>query len=507
MSAPTNFRVEAVANGTTRLRWTNNSGTTGQIGIYRSTTSSVSGFSLLTTVVSATETYYDTELAEQTRYWYKATDDGGTTFSDVVNVTTYIIKPDAGIVNMTPLAILSNNPQDMYAELSQQIQALENKNTLSKTPCDVCLVNGAIVLDCSKGCNWFRVVMDGDINSISVIGCEECPPCDFIIPPNETYSICGWPVGCEYTWDECYDAPLLGGLGGRTAKTNGLSYGGYGSPGGGAGPDTQCCPCPTVDRIAAGDFLRIVCCEDDGDCSMECAETFQIRACGGMGPYTWSKSGNVSLSSTSGACITVTSTQSQSGNGWGSGPVNVPAYATDPQILVIEYSLQGGGATCDSSGGRFTTVRIHGPIVANFWDCNGTFLYGGLAGLACLSGSNVQTTYSPTCSGASGVVNSCGGGLVTIDGPKDGTDIEMIFTLTPQNSAGSSYSGNLSVPITPFPGQYYQFDDPGPIDIRTEQMIASGTCPFGGGGGSCTQGTTTVTVTDAAGVSATVVLA
>ena len=497
MAAPTNFRVEAVANGTVRIRWTT-SGTV-NLGIYRSTDGS--SYSLLATTLMANEEYYDTGLTEQTRYWYKGSDDVGVTFTSAVDVTTYVETLGGGRVNSTPLALVSPDEQSQYQELAQQIQALENKNTLAKTPCDICLVNGAIVLDCSKGCNWFRVIMDGDINSITVIGCEECPPCDFIIPPGEEHSICGWPLGCEYTWDECFDAPLTGGLGGRTAKTNGLSYGGYGVPGGGAKPDTQCCECPAVDRVGAGDYLRIACCETDGDCSMECGESFRIKACGGLAPYTWSKTGTVSLSSTSGACITVTSTETASGSGWGSGPAGA-AWLHNPKIQIHQYDTNNGPCT----GGNFTTFSAGNIVLGTVYDCAGNIV---ASGTSCPSGMEMTIDATPSCTGCNDPDDdapNCGGWTLSC-GPRDGSSIEITLTCTPQNSAGSSYSGIATVAPIAFPGIQATFDNAGPIDIRSQAMVDAGTCVFGGGGGSCTQDSTTVTVTDKAGVSATVILA
>jgi hypothetical protein len=254
MAAPTNVRVEAIAPGTTIVRWTYSGASA--LKVYRSTDGS--SYSVVATLTSSDTQYIDESLAEHTKYWYKVSDDNGSTFSSVVTVMTYVLDSRASRVNQTSLNTFSGSPEDV----AWQLQEAENKHNLEKTPCDVCLVEGSMVLDCSTGCNWFRVVVDQDINSISIIGCETCPPTDFIIPPGETFGLCGWPIGCEYTRDECFDAPVSGGTGGRTAKTNGLSYGGYGSTGGGPSIPTQSCPCDSaLDHNCTTDCLRIVCCD------------------------------------------------------------------------------------------------------------------------------------------------------------------------------------------------------------------------------------------------------
>lgn len=253
MAAPTDVRVEANAIGQATIRWTYPGASS--IGVYRALTSGGS-YTLVGTVLVGTVLFVDETLAEKIQYFYKLSDDVGGTFSSIVNVISYTIESIHG-ANQAAFNSFASTPED----LAWQLQELNNKNTLENTPCSVCVINGGIVIDCSTGCNWFRVVVDQDINSISIISCVDCPPVDFILPPGETHGICGWPTGCEYTWDECFQAPVTGGVGGRTAKTSGLSYGGYGGQGGGAGAKQQSCPCPSALKSGCvTDCLRIACC-------------------------------------------------------------------------------------------------------------------------------------------------------------------------------------------------------------------------------------------------------
>jgi hypothetical protein len=260
MAAPTNVRVEAIDVGATRLRWDYAGAAT--IDVYRSTNGS-SYSEVESDIAAATTTYDDTGLAAKTKYWYKLTDDNGSTFSSVVTVVTYVVtKPRGG--NQGSMAIRqakeSHPTQKDFNDLVLQLETEVNEKHNQSEPCDLCIVDGAIVIDCTSGCDWFRVALDQDINSISLLGCDDCPPVDFIIPPNEEYGICGWPIGCDFAGDECTQAPITGGTGGRTGKTNGLSYNGYGNP---PGIQAGGCQCPPAQLT-----LAITCCSDD--CELAC---------------------------------------------------------------------------------------------------------------------------------------------------------------------------------------------------------------------------------------------
>lgn len=250
MAAPTAVRVFATAVGATRIKWAYSGGS--DVKVYRSTDGS-SYASVATVSPGTTGLYDDTGLANKTKYWYKLTDDNGSTFSSVVTVVTYVeVSKRQG--NSAQFISSKNSPQDL-----QNLQDKLAGQDVQSQPCDLCLVDQALVIDCTSGCEWFRTVLDTDVNSITLLGCDDCPPVDFIVPPNTTRNICGWPMGCDYFGDECYSAGVPGGTHGRTAKTNGLSYDGYGPsptiPGG-------CCPPGTL-------TLSIQCCSDD--CELTCS--------------------------------------------------------------------------------------------------------------------------------------------------------------------------------------------------------------------------------------------
>ena len=145
--------------------------------------------------------------------------------------------------------------------LSDQLQQRANVAD-NNTPCDVCIQNGALVIDCTQSCDWWRVILDQDINSISLVGCTKCPDIDFIVPPNVCRKICGWQEGCNYIAEDCDAAVVCGGTTGRVAKSNGISLADYTGSGNSLGLRTESCPCGSA--LAAGcvtDCLRIQCCD------------------------------------------------------------------------------------------------------------------------------------------------------------------------------------------------------------------------------------------------------
>ena len=260
MAAPTNVRVFAIDLGATRIKWTYTGGS--DVKVYRST-DGVSYASVATISVGTTQ-YDDEDLSNKTKYWYKLTDDNGSTFSSVVTVWTYAEAAARGNQNQTlyriPRVVDDVTPKD-FNDLTRRIDSGYETQSRESEPCDLCVVDGALIIDCSKGCDWFRAVVDQDINSITLLGCDDCPHVEFIIPPTETYGICGWPLGCDYFGDECTEAPIPGGTNGRTALTNGLSYDGYGpSP----GLKTTGCKCPAFQQS-----LTIKCCS--ADCVLTCS--------------------------------------------------------------------------------------------------------------------------------------------------------------------------------------------------------------------------------------------
>lgn len=264
-----NVRVEATDTKSATVRWSYNG--TSDVKLYRST-NNVS-YSLISTTASTfpttAYTYLDDTLAERTLYYYKLTDDSGLTYSLIVHVVSYLEAAGRGNATSATVSVMPAADEvtpEIFNALIDKINTDNQSNAdMSSVPCDVCSVNGALVINCMDGCEWFRTVTTEDINSISLVGCDGCPPVDFVIAPDTERRICGWPVGCNYLNDECFDAPIPGGPDGRVAKTSGLTYGGYWN----ANPaqfrnQSGSCACPKAAKT-----LSIKCCS--ASCTLSCA--------------------------------------------------------------------------------------------------------------------------------------------------------------------------------------------------------------------------------------------
>lgn len=264
-------RVEANYINSATLRWTY--GGTSDVEVYRSTDGAL--YTLVDTITSTYPTIEyeyidDGTLDEQTLYYYKLSDTAGATFTAPVYVVSYLNTMPGGTaatttVNLYP--VTDEVTPESFNTLVDYINADTQSNAdLESAPCDVCISNGSLVINCQDGCTWFRTIMDTNsfVNSISLIGCDGCPPIDFVLPPNTTRGICGWPIGCNYDRDECFKAPINAGPNGRVCKTNGLCYDGYwnASAGGGSSPQTSGCPC-----TQGVTTLIMQCCDD---CELEC---------------------------------------------------------------------------------------------------------------------------------------------------------------------------------------------------------------------------------------------
>lgn len=323
MAAPTTVRVEAESMTTTRLRWVYAGSNT--LAIYRST-DGVS-YSRIDTVASTVTEYEDTGLTEATKYYYKISDDNASTFSSVVTVWTHsCVHSSGGQAAILPLAGDEVTPE-VFNELSATVQSkLTRYESPSGKVCTACVSDGALVLNCLNydGCEEIEVVVDQDINSISLPDCNDrAVDINFIIPANATRGICGWPRGIGFTGDECTRAPVRGGSTGRSINEfvdrslNKNSKSGRSKPGnstegtraGGQGRTYGSCTCTP----GSNGELTIKACTLSGGTnpsnSLGCANSTQgmiLAVCGGRGPYTWSTSGSVTLSKTTGPSIRVT---------------------------------------------------------------------------------------------------------------------------------------------------------------------------------------------------------
>lgn len=317
MAAPTSVRVEATSQATTSLFWVY-AGANPRITVYRSTDGisySAVGFAEPAATVL---TFEDTGLVAGTKYWYKVTDDDGATFSSVVTTHTHSCIPSGGATDQGSMPRFNETDEEWAIKLNEMAERIERAigDELPSDSCVVCPNDGAIVIDCSQGCTDFTVIVDEDINSVTINWCDE-GTIEPICPPNETCLICGFPAGFGFTGDECFQAPLAGGTKGRKAA---IPFGhgvvipagtrtrqGYGDKplkhGGLGGGGTGCICTP-----GKNGELAIKCCS--AKCSAACTTTKSLRliACGGRPPYTWTKSGGdgASISQTEGNSTTVT---------------------------------------------------------------------------------------------------------------------------------------------------------------------------------------------------------
>jgi len=311
MAAPTDVSVEAISITSTKIWWTY-SGSSG-LSLYRSLDNVT--YTNVTHGILATDTSYtDTGLSAATRYYYKLSDDFGATYSSVVNVTTHTCLSPAGDDNLLALPRFEGE-QQQAADLNEMAERLENMlgTKLSDLePCEACVTNGAVVIDCSKGCKHFKIIADEDINSITINDCEDvAPPIEIIVPASVTRRICGWPAGYGFGGDECRKMPFVtgttggsitvsGGGGSNPASSRGRnSYNPTTRVGGGGGGTG--CTCTPINGA-----LTIKSCTANNSLSCQSSKRLTLMACGGIAPYTWSKTGNITLSGTTGSSISVT---------------------------------------------------------------------------------------------------------------------------------------------------------------------------------------------------------
>ena len=240
MAAPTNVRVEATSPATTQLNWTNNEANA--IKVHRSTDGAA--FSIVATLPLNTVAYQNTGLNSSTKYWYKLSYDG-VTFSLTVTVITHTCPSPQGSQSEfnLPRFSVADQQSDELNNLAERIESLLAGRVLTPDECPVCPTDGAIVIDCTKNCDTFVVLVDQNINSISIISCDVqgSGSIEFVVPTG-TRQICGWPGGLSFTGDECFQAPITGprtvsvGFGGGKLKpSTARSRVGYGGGGGGVG--------------------------------------------------------------------------------------------------------------------------------------------------------------------------------------------------------------------------------------------------------------------------------
>lgn len=390
MAAPTDVRVYATSQTTAVLGWTYSG--SNMIAVYRST-DGISYSEITeagTRLAVGTTGYTDEGLSPGTKYWYKLSDDTGSTFSSVVTVYSHSCFSPAGDDRVLALPRTNGgDPAAVFDELAERIEsALSNMGrAVNPNECTACPNDGAIVIDCSSGCNNWVIIADEDINSISIQWCEGEGNIDFLIPANTTRQICGWPAGFGFSGDECHSAPIVSGADGLTysvgfecafAETNvaahitsalcaakasksgskpstskGARTGGTGG-GGGGGSGGGCNCVPTADG-----GLTIKSCNTNNSLNCSSTKSLTLIACGGRGPYTWSNTGDVVLSKSTGSSTTVTP------------PTNAGSAVAGTAYHVACYICDGGSCAsgvCSTVG--WTTLNVGCDDAFSAANCN-----------------------------------------------------------------------------------------------------------------------------------------
>ena len=458
MAAPTDVSVEATSITSTRVYWAHG----GAVDLYRSLNGS--SYSFVATIESLL-LYDDTGLEPGTKYWYKLTDDNASTFSSVVTTWTMECLVGQASLNKFSLPRFAGPEQqdDSLNDMAVRIETALGERLLNPGQCVGCPDDGRLVFDCGRGCDDWVVIADEDINSITLMNCDERPVnIEFIVPPSTTRRICGWPQGFGFSGDECRKTPFITGAAGGSISGSGGGGSGSSKPsssgrnrynpgpgkgsgaGGGGGSACTCVP--------KNGGLTIKACNSNNSLKCTTTKSLKVIACGGKEPYTWSKTGSVVLDKTTGVSNTVTPPTNS-----GSGVAGVAFIKT---IVGV-----GCGHTSGTTHGAGITEASYG--------CND-------AQILCPS--------------------SVGGGDTTVAGFFDGACSCSTHSGHPVSGGGSTTTvscGNNGGSG----GECTTVDAVGAVnDKRTAPMIAAGCGPC-----ALSQGET-VSVTDAAGVTFTIVL-
>lgn len=211
----TNIRVEALTWDSVVLRYAYALTGTNPVSVYRSTAGGA--YELVVTIPDdygdEGSPFTDVDLAEQTLYGYKLSDDEGSTFTDAFLVKTqqqFELTEPAGQEIALPIISREEdiNVENMQ-EIANSVQDFLNGPSISAPrECIVCPSDGALILDCANGCFSFTVTEAdmADINSIS-INCDQLQ-INFEVPEGTEIEICGWPEASGFTGDECFQAPI-----------------------------------------------------------------------------------------------------------------------------------------------------------------------------------------------------------------------------------------------------------------------------------------------------------
>lgn len=392
------LEIEAVSVDSVNLKWLDSVAPGDDFSIYRSEDGV--DYDLIDTTAAAATTYTDSGLLPETRYWYKVANEAATESSAKSVITQACWTPSAQ--NELSMALPTAGEEVTSDEFNDAMRRLEAiiRNQSAGKDCVACSTNGALVLVCSEGCREFIVDVTEDINSISIIGCENGGDgaVEFKVPAGECYAVCGFPAGFGFSGNECFDTEICGGDDGRGVKvywSGGGTAAGDGAAGGFYGGEGVKAKTPSGTGGTGTGFgggggggggpLTLTCLTDAGaanaNCSLACGSTkaMRFRASGGRPPYTFS--------TTSGGTISTINTNtrrivppSNPGSGEGGvaytltvnaqfnsgGSCEVVACLSNRSCNDVELNTTGSGNGCGICNGS--------PAPIDTGDCTGTTL-------------------------------------------------------------------------------------------------------------------------------------
>ena len=452
MAAPTDPRAESTSLTSNTIRWVYPGAHV--IGVYRSTDGI--SYSLIATVAAATLLYEDTGLSTGTKYWYKLSDDDGSTFSSVVTVFTQTCPSADGASDTLGLPRFDGSEQqsDSLNEFAEKVEAMLKANPDSgvKPECKLCITDGALVIECGEDCTEYVVIMDQDINSISVNNCQDTGfNINFVIPQDTTRKICGWPVGMGFSGDECFQAPIAGGATGRVVgvgtidgeadKDTGKSKPGPGGGGGGTGKGTCFCIPGKQNQLA----IKVCATNNSVGCGTASVDGPQVLACGGKPPYTWTASGTVTLTRATGNFTRVNKPSAGVYSGSGSDiayrycfKISDTGFGGDSALIASKFSCSDSHLGCEQSPSPAcaTTPCCEGP--------GDTGCAGGVAfGCKCWPDGSIETSCT-VCGNNAGAYEDLRTALMITNGCTPCGSKVAGQTVTVTDATGTSVSATLS---------------------------------------------------------------
>ena len=313
------------------------------------------------------------------------------------------------LIHTSPGKAATDEERQAFNQQAEQLEAYLNNLVGSSDPCVVCPEDGCISIDLSD-CNNYEVLVTENITCMRIVGEGAPGTINFIIPPNVTRHICGFPSSFGGEGNEC-DVDLDGGAEGTNwpfahmgSSAGGLSGGGLGKPGipnagqaqrtggGGGGGGCVCVAEPPSK-------LTITCCSSD--CEIDCNATdvkLDFRVCGGKAPYTWS---------------TTAGTITHAGNG-SSATLRPPTNAGGAVAGTAYQVFAVNGANCDTQGTRvwkrenwgcddvldsctsFTSALACNAITCANGDVYSNAYPDGTSGGSCAGRLNMECFVSPT---------------------------------------------------------------------------------------------------------------